>query len=394
MGRFSFMLYYYYYQFYDEDEEFWYFKTVKKVILSETNMGYDVTLATILAIHTIKVLLILKVSRTFGPMIEILLNMLKQVGVFSIIYSCVFFIFFISMRILFFSIPEFQGEKDAFLTLFSASLNSFKFEIFNNDDMLIDSWFGFITMILFLGVFSVTLLNFLIAIISNVYNKLSQSGIGLYLKSLINIRQILQNDEKYSSLVSAVPPFNVVVFFFIPFILWFESKKLNTILLHYAYAYVLIVAVVVYSFIAILSIPIAYLVILVNLIKDLLGLRVKSKKSNCIILADTVIFLIFGVIILIIQTWMDIVKFSDDLYNTNLIIKYDSDNSVGGMREKTLEDIDPRFYHLFLKFLKQYPLKEVPSKKLIKDLGEVFNIYHQIRGLIFHDQDFNSKPEM
>ena len=102
------------------------------------------------------------------------------------------------MRILFFSIPEFQDETKTFLTLFSASLGNFDFQIFDNPNMNVNPWFGYITMLLFLVISAITLINFLIAIISNVYNDLSDIGIGLYLRSLIGIRQILQNDERYS----------------------------------------------------------------------------------------------------------------------------------------------------------------------------------------------------
>jgi hypothetical protein len=87
-------------------------------------------------------------------------------------------------------------------------------------------------LIIFLGISAVTLVNFLIAIISNVYDKLSKISIGLYLKAIISLRQGTQKDSRYSSLVSAVSPFNALIFLFTPFIVWSQSNKLNIVLLH------------------------------------------------------------------------------------------------------------------------------------------------------------------
>ena len=90
-------------------------------------------------------------------------------------------------------------------------------------------------MTVFIGITAIALINFLIGVISDVYSKLSTISIGLYLKNLINLRHILENDMHYSSLVSAIPPFNFVIMIFCPFIIWFQSPKLNKVLLHYNY---------------------------------------------------------------------------------------------------------------------------------------------------------------
>jgi len=118
--------------------------------------------------------------------------------------------------------------------------------------MEISKWYGYIPMILFIGITAIALLNFLIGVISNVYSKLSTISIGLYLKNLIDIRQTLENDNRYSSLVSAIPPFNIVILLFSPFIIWFQSPRLNKVLLHYNYVVVLVIAISVYLFLGIL----------------------------------------------------------------------------------------------------------------------------------------------
>lgn len=79
LTRLTVILYAYLYQRYDKDEPYYYLKTAEEVYHYETNLGLNVTFAVILGIHALRVLYVLKASRTFGPMIEIIINMLKEV---------------------------------------------------------------------------------------------------------------------------------------------------------------------------------------------------------------------------------------------------------------------------------------------------------------------------
>ena len=205
------------------------------------------------------------------------------------------------MRFLCSGLPEFGTNTTAFMTLFSASLTNFNLSIYTSDKMLINKWYGYGAMILFLIISAIALLNFLIAIISNVYDKLNRISIGLHFHSLIRIRSLLQSDKRYSSLVSAAPPFNVVTFFFVPLILWLQSSKLNLALLHYEYIFVMIVGIILYIFFVLLCIPFAYLAINFSLLRKLLGVK-SSQKSKIVIFLDLVIFIILGIIILLLKS--------------------------------------------------------------------------------------------
>jgi len=141
-------------------------------------------------------------------------------------------------------LPQFDSLRDAFITLISASLSNFDLNIFETERMNINKWYGYISMLLYLVISAIALLNFLIALISNVFNDLSNISIGLYRQSLIEIRQYLQEDKRYSSLVSSVPPLNLIPFLFMPFILWFQSPKLNRFILHFEYIDVMIIGVI------------------------------------------------------------------------------------------------------------------------------------------------------
>ena len=208
------------------------------------NIGLQPTFAVCLGIQFIHCLMILKASRTFGPMIEIIMSMLKEVAKFAVVQGAVILIFFSSGRLLFFTFPQYDTPEHTIATLFSASLGDFDFTIFDDPNFQLSKYYGYGVLMLFLGISTVTLLNFLIAIISNVYDRLRKISIGLYLTNIIEIRKIQQNDKRFSSLVSAVPPLNVLTFLLTPLILWCESKKLNSFLLHLCYLPVLFVGTI------------------------------------------------------------------------------------------------------------------------------------------------------
>jgi len=83
--RITIVLFFYIYKKYDFSEPLYYYKTSQYVFKYQEFLGLNVTFAVILGIHALRVLYILKASRTFGPMIEIIINMLRQVCIFMFI---------------------------------------------------------------------------------------------------------------------------------------------------------------------------------------------------------------------------------------------------------------------------------------------------------------------
>ena len=376
------LLYFYLYRIHDKDDEYYYTKTTGEVFSYQNDFGIQFTFAAVLAIHSIRALMLLAVSKTFGPVIEILTHMLREVGIFAVIQGCIILIFLISMRILFFTLDEFKTIPESFLTLFSASLSNFDFDIFKSNKLGINKWWGYGIMMLFLGISAITLVNFLIGIISNVYDTLKKVNEGLYNKKVIDTRQALQSDELYSSMISSVPPFNLFSVFYIPFLMWYQSKKLNKTIMHFNFFIVQIIAVFLYLSFAILFTPFAYLITLMDLFSDF-SKSSQLRKSKCVILVDILIFFIFGIVICLIQSVIDTFTFFQNLYDTNLLAKHRFENSFGVKIKQKYDDLNYNFYCFFLLFLKQYPKSQVYSKSLIKDLSASLQITNQIKKIIF-----------
>ena len=131
-------------------------------------------------------------------------------------------------RVLFYGYDRYKTPLHVFGTLVNALFGSVDFSIYETGDTIDRHMvFGYTYIVSFIIICSITLLNFLIAIISHVYDSLSTRSVGLYLKYIILARQVQQNDDKHSWLVSCSPPINAIIFPFTPLILCLRNKTVN-----------------------------------------------------------------------------------------------------------------------------------------------------------------------
>src|SRR5690606_15423675 len=113
-----------------------------------------------------------QLSRTFGPMVKILGNMLIDILVFLFLYGLIFLIFTCAAILLF---HDLKGAGDFIKTaivLFGASMGDFDYSVYDELDYA-DRMVGYAFGTLYLIISLITLLNFLIAILSHTYEILS-----------------------------------------------------------------------------------------------------------------------------------------------------------------------------------------------------------------------------
>lgn len=80
---------------------------------------------------------------------------------------------------------------------------------------LIYPWFAHIYLFLLMVITNITLLNFVIAILSNTYTVLTEQGAGIYLRFVLTQNKLTGYNKHFSSLISALPGFDI---FFLPFL--------------------------------------------------------------------------------------------------------------------------------------------------------------------------------
>jgi hypothetical protein len=160
-----------------------------------------------------RVFFVFKASKTLGPMITIIMNMIANLCKFVIILIIIMFTFSSIGQMFFFDVPEFSTEDNSLIFLMSASLGNFNYHTFEGNFTL-NKYYGYAYLTIYLLFTNVTLLNFLIAILSSTYDVLSTKSNALYLKQIVTIKHTLDNHKHYSSLPSSYIP---AIFFTLPF---------------------------------------------------------------------------------------------------------------------------------------------------------------------------------
>ena len=82
----------------------------------------------------------------------------------------------------------------------------------------------------------ILLLNLVIAILTETYIRFSKVKLGLYYDGVVDAISALKYDKMYGAMITAVPPFNVLMFLVTPLILMTKNprrlKKINHTLTH------------------------------------------------------------------------------------------------------------------------------------------------------------------
>jgi hypothetical protein len=93
-------------------------------------------------------------------------------------------------RLLFTAIYEFKTDSRTYATLFAASLGDFDLGIFKNEDLFVPERYGIIYMMLYLVISNIILLNFIIAVLSGVYDEVKDKGWLIYLTEIVKVRNM------------------------------------------------------------------------------------------------------------------------------------------------------------------------------------------------------------
>jgi hypothetical protein len=119
-----------------------YLTTVIMAMQKDSNSHFKMNflLAIVAASFWFKVLMMLQLTKTFGPMIKIVVAMLKELSLFSILWIIQLFIFACIGYLIFGELPEYQSLSSTLLLLLQSSLGQWDFSIY--DDVEIGAMYG------------------------------------------------------------------------------------------------------------------------------------------------------------------------------------------------------------------------------------------------------------
>ena len=239
---------------------------------------------------------------------------------FLIIYIILLMMFSIvgNLNFLFYA-PEYGSLFSSFVTMMDASMGNYDFEIFDaiDDNPMLKNC-GKIYLIVGVLLFTVLILNLIIAILSNTYNIFDPMSKGLYLSKILSSRDEFSYDDNYGAFLTGLSPLNVVFLPLVPLgLILPPSPKFNRFVMLTQY---LVLMLIMFTFFAIFSaciLPFAYLSSLVYKIQQIFVAN-QAAKYQVIQSLKTLVFLIFGIPIMLTTFIADCIYFWTNMFRKNL----------------------------------------------------------------------------
>jgi hypothetical protein len=179
------------------------------------------------------------------------------------------------------------------------------------DDLSLGRTVGQVYHCLVIIVNLILLLNLVIAILAETYARFSQLKLGLYYDGVVDAISQYKYDKRYGAMITAVPPFNVIMFLFTPIFYCVKNQKklraINSCLSHMAYFPIAMILVVVFGICNMALIPFAYFAALFSKTKISLSMRIHRSRKT--LLKDLVVFFFLGPIFLFLSQFTDLKHF-------------------------------------------------------------------------------------
>lgn len=179
-------------------------------------------------------------------MYQIMRLLVFELMTFILFYVAVVFIYGIIGVVLFSNdIPEFAHIWTAMFTLFRASIKDYSYDIMNN--ARVGEWIANIYFNSFLIFNLIFLVNLIVAQLAYAYKFHFKEREVLYLLSTLSVREVSEADEKYSAVISAPFPLNILNLVFGSIVLGVKNPKANLVLLHFYFLPINLVCLVIFS---------------------------------------------------------------------------------------------------------------------------------------------------
>ena len=216
----------------------------------------------------LKLLLRMSITRTFGPMFKMLINMMLDLLQFMVLWIVILLTFTCVSCLIFGQLESFQNFIEVLQIFFDASLGAWSDSVFvgkdiNGDDLTYLYYFGITFNCIFLLINSVLLLNFVIAILSATFARFEDKQVGLFYEVIVAKFPAMEYDKRYGAVVCAQPPLNIMIFPFqwVTMFPIFEEENLilyNTFLCHLLYFPIGVTVTCVFTIRNIIIMPFAY----------------------------------------------------------------------------------------------------------------------------------------
>lgn len=213
----------------------------------------------------------------------VLITMFALVGNLNFIFKC----------------TDFSTPFNSLITIIDGSMGNYDFGIFDGIDESGLRNTGKAYLMLSVIIFTILILNLIIAILSNTYNIFDPKSNGLYLSKILSTRDELQHDENYSAFITALSPLNIIMLPFVPiFALFKPNPRLNTIVMKSQYLLLMLILFIAFNVISLILLPFAFLKSLIYKLQQVFkphATPIEIAKSTAMFIT----FLFFGIVIML-----------------------------------------------------------------------------------------------
>ncbi len=306
-----------------------------------------------------KVLLILRITKIYGPFISIMINIFWHVFNFFIIVICITLLFAQCFCLYFKDSNEnYKLIYDSFLTLFNTAWGQVEFTFIDLDI------FGEVSLILFTTLSNIMLFNLIVGIVDNLFDQYHEKSEAESRAKLILAHERKKWDNHYGLLILFPSPFNIFSIFLFPILIFSgdNKQKLNIWFSKFCYFFIALIIFSYMIFVGILSYLLALVKSLFQSTYEYLSNK-KNVKNKC-----KVIFISF-----LKRPFELIIYFVEDciLFWKLVFIETKIDEEKKKQELTTFR----RYIITLRKLLNDYKYKEHQSKIPVRDINRKFSLF-------------------
>ena len=278
----------------------------------------------------------LQLTRTFGPMLRIIINMLSDVGKFIFIYFIGLCILASFSGLIFGKLEQFKGFWNVFVIMFDTGFGNYDLldEAYNE----FDGGSAFVQVVIMVAVLfnCILLLNFVIAMLASTYSELTSQSLGLYYDGVIARIPVYEDDLKYGGLIIATPPFNAIAILLAPYFYCVKDEQrliaVNEAFTKVAFAPIALLACALFAAFSLVMVPFAYLYAVRIKLQNLCSYEQQAEKTRKAakkgktskkrafdaIGKDLLLFVLLGVPLLLASWFVDVYYFLTHIYRSDI----------------------------------------------------------------------------
>ena len=335
-----------------------------KELLYELNTGsfpVDLLLGAAAFCFWVRLILMLQLTSTFGPLITIIFQMFKDLGIFFVLFSIELIAFSCIGLLSFGSLPEYRDLVRTLIMMLETSMGAWDLTIYDSVTPPEKRMLGKVFHLFVMCVNMLLLLNLIIAIMTDTYAYYNSFRRGLFSRNIIEAVPSYQNDKRYGALISAFPPFNLISIFLLPIMLCIREKgtlkAFNLAVCKVIYFPMLLLASLVFFIASLLMVPLAY--------GKMVIFKFKLYKGSCEELTNKCgLYILIGLPMLLIGCFTDLYWFVRHSYVWDLQLHV--------MESQKYPSITLAAFNKFYRMVYNLPGDTADAKDFIAEVHKTF----------------------